>query len=252
MKNSLRICLFLLILGAWPQLQVFGAEPSFDAGTSTDANSPASPQETAAADTPPVSHAQEPAPSLVPDYWKDVKTGIEGELDKLEGLSTEAPQPATRPQSGWWPYLRGYAALFLVLAIVLVLGVAVRKLGKRSPLFAGAGLVKVLGKVHLNPRASLHLLRIGDKVLVVGVTPNHVSAVAEMDADAVRLDEKTGDSPAIKPDASSFLAQLQTSRAKFAPGASENVEDQEIASLRGDIERLQKYLQESSGESGKG
>lgn len=69
----------------------------------------------------------------------------------------------------WWA---GTAGLAAVLAAVGGLGVAARRLRPREQAGVGAGPgLKVIGRVGLSPRHAVHLVRAGDRVLVVGTGP---------------------------------------------------------------------------------
>lgn len=59
------------------------------------------------------------------------------------------------------------ACFALVLAVCGGFAVAVRRLGPR----AAAGAVQVVGRVSLSPKHSVYLLRVGQRVLVVGAGP---------------------------------------------------------------------------------
>lgn len=168
--------------------------------------------------------------------------------------AVETPAPDT-----WSPLqntMRAAFGLLVVLALLFVLAWLAKRFGRNNPLLAGGNLGRVIGKVYLSPRASLHFVRTGDKVLVVGVTANSVSAVAEFDAD---LFEAAGEEPPQGPGGSpqseteTFLAQFKASLDKIARAAPSETadttpeqEEAEITGLREDVQRLQRYLQESS------
>ena len=76
--------------------------------------------------------------------------------------------------AGW----SGMACLALVLAACGVVAVAARRLGPR----AAAGAVQVVGRVSLSPKHSVYLLRVGQRVLVVGAGPQGPPAlIAEVE-----------------------------------------------------------------------
>jgi len=147
-------------------------------------------------------------------------------------------------------YLKAAAALLLVLGLIVLLSYGVRRLGGRSPLLRGLNLGQVLGRIYLTPRASLHFIRAGGRVLVVGVSPNQVSLVAEFDASAFEAELEQEGEEAERPQQTSSLGSFISHLvARPTPGAAESaqaVSDAEIASLRGDIQRLQEYLRETS------
>ncbi len=153
--------------------------------------------------------------------------------------------------------LQGLFALSFVLALIFLVYYGVRKWGKNVPILAGASLGTVLGRIHLERGNTLHFVRTGGRVLIVGVNGSAVSLVADLDAAAFEsagADAPLEDSNSVVPfNPDSFLAQLQaSSRTLESPSAradDASVEDDEIAALRGDIQRLQDYLREESRES---
>ena len=147
---------------------------------------------------------------------------------------------------------RTFSALCVVLALILVLVFLAKKYGKNTPLLAGSDLAKVLGKVYLAPRVSLHFVRTGGKVLIVGVTQSAIAGIAEFDAasfDAETVQgapEELADEPAGTSLDDSFLNQLKANLQGTANTTTAlRDEDTDIAALRQDILRLQQYLEDS-------
>ncbi len=184
----------------------------------------------------------------VPQYFKAHQKA----WDESPGGSTDAASatPAKTGEKGWNTYIpRTIMGLCLVCGMILLGGVLFRKYGRNTPLLAGQRLGVVLGKVHLTPKASLHYVKSGGRVLVVGLTQNQLSPIAEFDADAF---ESTLDAEAVSPGkaantAVSFLDQLRT-QVKKESGIS-GPGDEDLTELRGELQRLQRYLQESARES---
>lgn len=172
--------------------------------------------------------------------------GEPGEPSPFSGATTPNP---------WNSMLPGLIALCIVIALILIVYYGLRRWGKKVPLLAGASLGTVLGRIHLERGTTLHFLRTGGRVLIVGVNGNAVSLVADFDASAFESygedREKASEAAApFNPD--SFLAQLQASSQAMGPRMETeetHVDDDEIAALRGDIQRLQRYLREESRES---
>lgn len=189
---------------------------------------------------------------------------VNAELDRL---NRNAANPAPSSQAAG-PYpsalsvLKVLLGLCVVIATILLLTQALKKWGKRSPLFAVSDLVNVLGKYHLTPRVSLHFVRTGGRVLVIGVTPNSVSLVAEFDEaafDTRHATETASEQADLAASRSSgrkalktanrFLDELNASTRKTAAAREEPAEipetgDPDIDALRQDIVRLQKFLKE--------
>lgn len=151
--------------------------------------------------------------------------------------------------SDWTYYAQVVAALLFVLFLIIITGYIARRVGRRSPFLGGGEYGRVVGRLPLVPGASLAFVEAAGRVLVVGVTKDRVGLVAEYDvAEFHALEDEDEHAASYRPtgaNGTNFLAQLQqSSRAYDAPR-----EDDEIASLRGDIQRLQAYLREESRES---
>jgi len=192
---------------------------------------------------------------------------VNAELDRLERRgNTPQPREAPRDLLGAASVLKVLLGLCLVVALILLTAYVLKKLGKRTPLFAGSDLAAILGRIYLSPRASLHFVRTGGRVLVVGVTANNISLVAEFDEAAfgaqpagegrhVEAERAASSRRAEKKKASKadsrFLEELKTSAQNIAalpsvgePAGQHVSPDADIDSLRQDILRLQKYLKE--------
>lgn len=137
--------------------------------------------------------------------------------------------------------LRTFLWLCVLCALIILAGYLLKRFGQRTPLLAGQRLGVVLGRVHLDPKAAIHYVRTGGRVLLLGVTPQQVTLLTEFDASA--FEEVQEMEPAPDPrlrtnEPAGFLAQLQANHAKLqAP-------DDELVTLRSDIQRLQQSLQE--------
>lgn len=213
--------------------------------------------------TPPETPKPEAAPQPLPekpassgstlpaDVWDRISSGIEKELTAATppsdgGASGEGQSPQARTTGT--SMMRGIAALCAVLALILICYYAANRYGKKSPLFAGPGLGRVLGRIHLSPKAELYFVRVKDRVLVIGVTANEISRVAEFDAalfEEPRSAPAAGEERSEKP--SAFAKEL---RAQTLPGPTENALSEEIAALKADLDRAQQYFRETTGDTG--
>lgn len=189
----------------------------------------------------------------------DFVEGIAREMDRLgsgdggaapsaaDGGAAPAPaDPGGTRGGGWMFYLRWIMSICLVVAGILVLGIGAKRLGSNTPLLAGSQFGKVLGRLYLERGVSLHFVRTGGRVLVVGVTSGAVSIVGEFDADTFSgTDEESADEDGQNED---FMKQLEISAGKMSSRAEVYEVDDELASLRRDVERLQGYLRDDVGE----
>jgi flagellar biogenesis protein FliO len=105
----------------------------------------------------------------------------------------------------------------------------------------------VVGKVSLGQRATLHYVRTGGRILVIGVAQNSVTPIAEFEEDA--FDTVLADAPRTAGAPSTqggFLEALgaATGKGKGKAESSTPPEDDDLTQLRSDLQRLRHYLQE--------
>jgi flagellar biogenesis protein FliO len=192
--------------------------------------------------------------SPVAEWWKDAQDSLDKAIDERRGQSDVAPgepdgSAADRDSARGLGYnvAQGFVALCIVIALILFCTYLVKRFGARTPLLAGASLGTVLGKVYLTPKVSLHFVRVKDIVLVIGVTPTGISTVAQLNGSLFH--DATAPQDARPNDRQmDFLSQLNA--AGQSPARAAETEDDEIAELKGDLARLQKYLQETTRELG--
>lgn len=164
----------------------------------------------------------------------------ESEADILAAAASEG----TSPREGL--LLRGIMSLLITVALILLIYAGIKRWGRKTPMLAGQSLGNVMGRLSLTPHASLHFVRTNDEVLVVGVTQQAVSLLRSFDAADFEAEApQTEASPSARPDASgsSFLAQLKEAQGSLGmPGGV----DEELDLLKGDLQRLKQYFQDSS------
>jgi flagellar biogenesis protein FliO len=87
-----------------------------------------------------------------------------GALVRRGDPESESEATATR---GWW---LGTTGIVLALAAFGAISVAARR-GWRWPQAQASGMFRVVGRTSLSPRHAVYLLRVGDRVLIVGTGP---------------------------------------------------------------------------------
>lgn len=109
--------------------------------------------------------------------WAGAASGAAGERSEAAGLRAEAPLPEYRPQgagsetSAVWEGLRALLALGGVLLLVGVGARALRRWpGLLRPELRAEGL-ELVGRLALSGKEAVCLVRAGDEVLVLGVSP---------------------------------------------------------------------------------
>lgn len=244
--------LALLSILLWAPLALAQVEPEPEPSAETPAGGIALQGEGAAATgRTPASEYTDPAEV---DFIGRINDAIDTRADATESGEQPRSSGAATPKAARI-ILRGVFALCIVIALILSIYYGLRRWGKKVPLFAGASLGTVLGRIHLERGTTLHFLRTGGRVLIVGVNGNAVSLVANFDAsvfDSYDADREEASEAEATFNPDSFLAQLQASSQAMDPRLKTEetqVDDDEIAALRGDIQRLQRYLREESRES---
>lgn len=189
---------------------------------------------------PPPPEAGPRAPE--PDYFERHRAEFYRDTPAAGGAPPDAPA-APAPAGvgdGWAAALQAFFSLALLCGVIILGGYLLRRYGKNTPLLAGTRLGEVIGRVHLTPRHSLHYVRTGGRVLVVGVTPAGIHPVAEFDAEVFA--EEAADAGAGAP-AADFLTHLRTARS--APKAPPV--DDDLGALREEVQQLQAYLRGRGG-----
>ena len=173
------------------------------------------------------------------------------DADAAEGEAAEPP-PAPAEPSLATEALRVFGILAALLAVLVLATYGVRRLGQRTRILAPADLGTVLGRLYLSPKASLVFVETGGRLLVLGMTPQQITLLTEMDPGAVGAAPRSEDSAA---DATAhrtrdgaeprdFMALLRERTETEAPTRAPLGDEDDVAELRGDIERLKRYLAE--------
>lgn len=148
-------------------------------------------------------------------------------------------------------YVKAFGALLLVLALIVLGGYLLRRFSPKTSLLKGLSLADILGRVYLNPRATLYFVRTGGRVLIIGATPTQISLVAEFDASVFQeMEEKQPQKEAeLQEKKNSFARLLALVRHRTREEESKQQENQtedSIKALHEEIVRLQQYLKEMS------
>ncbi len=180
-------------------------------------------------------------------------------LDAVRGKMTEKARPAEEQRvvprqqgrddaakttlTGAY-YLRAIMALCAVVALILVLAYAARRFGAKTALLPTADLGEVIGRVYLARGQTLYYVRTGGRVLVIGATNSAMRTISEFDEAAFQPTAIEGENDEFDPD--SFLGQLTASSKRMTAAKPDGgpVEVDDIAALRGQIQRLQERIRE--------
>lgn len=257
MPSRLSVVVALCVLASWtvtaapvdPHSPEANSAP-FEQAAETPAAQPA-PAEAAApapVPSPEVTPSAPPATTNanVPADIADKLNAVGAEMDKAEGAASEnIPSPnenADPPPSGLAAVLRGVYALLIVIVLIVAAYAVLIRLRRHAPMLAGGEFASVVGRLHLDTRFALHFVRVGDKVLLLGVTSQNINILEAFDAATFNL-EHTKPMPEVE-SPHDFMDHLRASTHALNPMTPGGADDEEIVSLRGDIERLKRYLEE--------
>lgn len=113
--------------------------------------------------------------------------------------------------------------LFLFVLVLVLAWYCSRWLGGRFGFSAAGGTVRVLERVMVGPDRSLLVVRAGEDVLLLGVTPQHIERLGELDPDLYPEEEEAGE--AVKP--TDFSAALQNAVRSWIPAKKQGNENED-------------------------
>lgn len=104
---------------------------------------------------------------------RGARSGRLAKANRASGV-TQSPVITNVP----W-YTNGFLSLAVVIVLIGVIAWVVKRLAPRTRL--GGSAVRILGRTYLSPKQSLALVRVGNRVALIGITPDHISHVMALD-----------------------------------------------------------------------
>ncbi|MFA6134527.1 MAG: flagellar biosynthetic protein FliO [Phycisphaerae bacterium] len=113
-------------------------------------------------------------------------------------------------------------ALAIVVGMILVLRFVLKRMGRAGGRVGARGVVEVLAQSYLAPRCQLSLVRLGSRLLLIGMGPNGPVTLSEItgEAEVAELLKLTGRGLAAAADAAGRSEDLAASRLS---AAAENI-----------------------------
>lgn len=153
-----------------------------------------------------------------------IRRGTERRANAATG--DRAPGRASAATSG----LRIWLPLAVVLVVIVALAWAARRLFPRMGRAGGDGAITVLSRCVLSPKQSLCLVRLGRRVVLVGLTPDRINTLAEIsDPDEAALLIAAASSQR----AESFRSALVGMMSAYRPGALNEAGSEESEQVPG-------------------
>jgi flagellar biosynthetic protein FliO len=105
--------------------------------------------------------------------------GVRQSADPILGIRKDLPKKNadTKTTSVWWVFM----SLSLVLALIAGTAYILRRFLPGSQRVGRSSAIEILSRSTINPKQSLCLVRLGNKLLLVGLSPNHMSCLANID-----------------------------------------------------------------------
>ena len=113
--------------------------------------------------------------------------------------------------------------LFLFVLVLVLAWYCSRWLGGRFGFSATGGTIRILERVMVGPDRFLLVVKAGDEVWLLGVTPQHIERLGELDPDLYPEGEETQASGGV-PD---FSAALQGAIKSWIPGKKQGNENED-------------------------
>jgi len=131
---------------------------------------------------------------------------------------TRADGATDVPVNGWQGVLRGWWPLIVVLAIIAGVAIAARRWLPKSSVFGARGVVEVLGRQYLSSKQSVAVLKVGRRVVVVGMTPERLTHLDTI-TDADEVADLVGRAASGRPGSlsSAFEREVLREAAAYAP-----------------------------------
>jgi flagellar biogenesis protein FliO len=146
-----------------------------------------------------------------------------GDGASTKGATTGEVRKAERSSTGW---TTAGGALTLIVVLILVSARVLRRTGLASANILPSDAIQVLGRKPLDFRHTMHLVRCGSRLLVLGSSPNGLTTLAQID-DPVEVDSLAGlchasDSAAVGDRFSQLLGRFRS-----APALSSDTDERD-------------------------
>ena len=132
-----------------------------------------------------------------------------------------------------------FRSLPLLIAIVAW---GIKRFGPKAQL--GGSAIRILSRSHLSPKQSLALIRVSDRVMLVGITPDHISHLTTFD-DPVGVDVMTASTDASAMPREPFGGLLDSESMLFE--VDDNLEEHASSADLGTVRQTRRSLKSLLG-----
>ena len=156
-----------------------------------------------------------------PDPWEAIAPVHDGELVLRRSSPPRGQAPATTGRRGAAGWARTIGSLAAVVALIMLLAWGYRAVAGGPLSLAGrgrvAGLIDVVSRTAVSPRQTLVLVRIGPRMVLLGVSPERIERLDNID-DAELVSRLAGVAQSGRADSPSgeFREALREQEARYA------------------------------------
>ena len=101
---------------------------------------------------------------------------------QLEGQSDSEKQTETQNALSSSPSLfKAFTSLLVVLGLIVVFAYIFKRFALGSNRPGNSGAIEIIARTVVNPKQSLCLVKLGERLLLVGLSPNHIAALTNLD-----------------------------------------------------------------------
>lgn len=101
--------------------------------------------------------------------------------DVSEGIISRPTGNSKQPAFGGLSTTRTIIALAVVLALIIGVSAVLRRFNPTARGFARGGCLQVLVRTSIGAKQSLCLVKLSDRLILLGVSPNHIAALDSID-----------------------------------------------------------------------
>lgn len=146
-------------------------------------------------------------------------------LPRLAGKSSVAQAATVKAGSNWTGWMGWWKSLLPLLIVLVLIGAMAALVKRYAPQrlranLAGGGVIDMIARQHLTPKQSVALLKIGRRIVVVGMTPDRITRLDTIE-DSEEVAELIGRAGSSRPDSlsSSFQREVLKQVAVYDPSA---------------------------------
>ena len=143
-------------------------------------------------------------------------------------------------------YRNGFVALGAVLLLIAIVAWGIKRFGPKAQL--GGSAIRILSRSHLSPKQSLALIRVSDRVMLVGITPDRISHLTTFD-DPVGVDVMTASTNAVPREPFGGLLDSESMLFEVDDNVEEHVSSADLGTVRRTRRSLKSLLGRAKGEA---